>query len=107
MTNDLVATTRHRILFNATTKVSRSIADTTQNLFASSGANPPLIQNSSAVLHLLNFPILLDPTSLTVDAPRWPAGPRPGRADPRLPPPSEQRVAGASRSSPFKGRLAP
>ena len=68
MTNDLVATTRHRILFNSSLTVSRAVSGTTQNLFASSGANPPLVQNSSAVLHSLNFPILLDPTDLTVDA---------------------------------------
>ena len=40
MTNNLVATTRHRILFNSSLTVSRSIAGTTQNLFATSGANP-------------------------------------------------------------------
>ena len=50
MTNDLVATTRHRILFNSSLTVSRTVSGTNQNLFASSGANPPLVQNSSAVV---------------------------------------------------------
>jgi autotransporter-associated beta strand protein len=74
MTNDLAATTRHRILFNSTLAVSRSIAGTTQNLFATAAANPPLVRNSSTVLHSLNFPILLDPTDLTVDADAGPLG---------------------------------
>ena len=74
MTNDLTVTTRHRILFNSGLTVSRSVSGVTQNLFASSGANPPLIQNSSAVLHSLDFPILLDPTDLTVDAATGPLG---------------------------------
>jgi autotransporter-associated beta strand protein len=74
MTNDLTATTRHRILFNSTLTVSRSIAGTTQNLFATAAANPPLVRNSSTVLHSLNFPILLDPTDLTVDADAGPLG---------------------------------
>ena len=68
MTNDLTATTRHRILFASGLTVSRTIGGTTQNLFATAASNPPLVRNSSAVLHSLNFPILLDPTDLSVDA---------------------------------------
>ncbi|MEE9407730.1 MAG: T9SS type A sorting domain-containing protein [Polaribacter sp.] len=57
MTNDLAATNRHRIFFDATATTSRTIGGVTENTFFDFGGNNPKIENSSTALHTLNFPM--------------------------------------------------
>ncbi|WP_172824405.1 T9SS type A sorting domain-containing protein [Polaribacter sp. KT25b] len=66
MTNDLVATNRYQIFFEATATTSRTIGGTTENTFYDYGGNVPKIENNSVAIHTLNFPIKLgnNPTEL-------------------------------------------
>jgi autotransporter-associated beta strand protein len=67
MTNDLAATTRHRIMFTSGATVARTIAGTTANAFEPMSGNGPLIQNDSTGAHAINFPITIDTQNLTIN----------------------------------------
>ncbi|MBU0765043.1 MAG: autotransporter-associated beta strand repeat-containing protein, partial [Bacteroidetes bacterium] len=59
MTNDLAATNRHIIMFDATASSSRTIGGSTENTFYDWGGATPKIENNSSVLHTINFPLKL------------------------------------------------
>ncbi len=67
MTNDLVATTRHRILFGTGATTVRTIGGSTENAFVAVSENGALIQNNSTAAHILNFPISIGSDGLAVD----------------------------------------
>jgi autotransporter-associated beta strand protein len=64
MNNDLsgAAADRYQILFLAGASSSRTIGGSTQNTFHDFETLRPKIENQSAVLHSLNFPILIGPS---------------------------------------------
>ena len=57
MTNDLAATNRFRIFFDADASNSRTINGSTENTFYDYSSNKPKIENSSSATHTINFPI--------------------------------------------------
>ena len=67
MTNDLTATTRHRITFTNTATDARTIAGATPNAFEPMTGNGPRILNNSTGAHAINFPITINTENLIVD----------------------------------------
>jgi autotransporter-associated beta strand protein len=59
MTNNLVSTNRHQIIFGATNAASRTINGSTENTFSSYAAYKPKIENNASVKHTIAFPIKL------------------------------------------------
>ncbi len=67
MTNNLSATNRYRIFFDASASSSRTIGGATENTFFDFGGNKPKIENSSTTLHTLNFPIKIGYNPLEIN----------------------------------------
>lgn len=66
MTNDLSATTRHRIFFDSGSTVSRTISGTAVNEFVPIASDAPQIRNDSTASQTLNFPILVNTRNLVL-----------------------------------------
>jgi len=63
MTNNLTATSRHRVEFGSTNATSRTINGSTTNVFYDYSGAVPAIYNNSGVTHNINFPFQIGNTN--------------------------------------------